>query len=149
MPRPKISRSTMSRSWSTPAQRYNTVRPALADALDQLRRAIARHHPDTASRLPLPQLAVPDIDDLDPTCDALYANLFEDNGSRSATWITVLNERPTQRQAATAVYELVYLWYQLVSAARHRIHATPGLTDLFDRSVENLPRRLQDHRTNP
>lgn len=132
----------MSPSKSTPTQRYEELRPALGDALDRLRGAIERWHPGATACLPVPELTVPAADGFDAGCKALFANLFADNGSRSAIWIAALDACPEGRETAIEVFELIYFWYQLVCAASYRVRGIRDMAYRFENTLEMLPRRL-------
>lgn len=122
-------------------QRFTAALASLTSRLDRLRAAINREHP-VQDCLPLPALELPaGPDALDQLCTDIADNLFADNGDRAQRWIDARGQCPhVSDTKVNEIFEMVYQWYGLLSAARHHLDDQPlkdlGLSEeIFDRWI--------------
>jgi hypothetical protein len=108
---------------------------------EQVRAAVVLLHP-TLGCLPLPTVEGPrSLSELDDALKATFKALFDENGNRAEGWIRARWACPhLPAMLLTDVYELIYHWYQLMSAAGS------GDRDRFQHSLKRLGRNVGEIR---
>lgn len=120
-------------------ERRVIVNPALAEVRDRLRAKITELVPTWLDSLPVPALEVPATDGYETVIAQLYANLYDECGNKSDTWISA-REQAANPKAVTEVYDLISDWYGLVGAAY--LYLGGRARGRFDMEVERVLARL-------
>jgi hypothetical protein len=105
----------------TREQRAAHAGAALAQVRVRLLAAIVEHHPDAAGCLPLPAFELPDPAGYAIACTAVYSSLFTPAGHRAEVWTAARASCPHGEEAVLTVYELAYIWYQWLAAAKYYV----------------------------
>ncbi|MEU7802686.1 hypothetical protein AB0B10_25840 [Micromonospora arborensis] len=121
------------------AERSDIVHPALSGARDRLLAKITELFPTWQDSLPVPALEVPAADAYEAAIAQLYANLYDECGNKSDTWISA-REQAANPKAVTEVYDLISDWYVLVGAAY--LYLGGRARGRFDMEVERVSARL-------